>query len=85
MATVAGRPGAPRQPVLRPWRPAAAHPRVFRRGPGQPTLLTVFLAYETGPRLLPGSCPTPFMGKVTGGGGGVCVRASLCVLSLLNL
>ena len=42
VATVAGRPGAPRRPVLRPWRPAAAHPRVFRRGPGQPTLMTVF-------------------------------------------
>ena len=42
VATVAGRPGAPRRPVLRPWRPAAAHPRVFRRGLGQPTFLTVF-------------------------------------------
>ena len=38
VATVAGPPGAPRRPVLRPWRPAATHPRVFRRGPGQPTL-----------------------------------------------
>ena len=36
-----------------------------------------FLAYETGPRLLPGSCPTPFMGKVTGGG--VCVCVCVCV------
>ena len=61
VTTVAGQPGAPRQPVLWPWRPAAAHPRVFRRGPGQPTLMTVFW-------------PTPFMGKVTGGGG-VCVCA----------
>ena len=59
VTTVAGRLGAPRQPVLWPWRPAAAHPRVFRRGPGLPTLMTVFW-------------PTPFMGKVTGGGG-VCV------------
>ena len=42
VATVAGRPGAPRRPVLQPWRPAAAHSRVFRRGPGQPTLMTVF-------------------------------------------
>ena len=40
--SVVGRPGAPRRPVLRPWRPAAAHPRVFRRGPGQPILMTVF-------------------------------------------
>ena len=41
-ATVTGRPGAPRRLVLRPWRPAATHPRVFRRGPGQPTHMTVF-------------------------------------------
>ena len=59
VATVAGRPGAPRRPVLRPWRPAAAHPRVFRRGPGQPTLLTVFWptkqdpGYCLGPALRP--------------------------------
>ena len=59
VAMVAGRPGAPRRPVLRPWRPAAAHPRVFRRGPGQPTLLTVFWptkqdpGYCLGPALRP--------------------------------
>ena len=40
-------------------RPAAAHPRVFRRGPGQPTLLTVFWptkqdpGYCLGPALRP--------------------------------
>ena len=42
VATVAGRPGVPRWPVLRPWRPAAAHPRLFRHGPGQPTLMMIF-------------------------------------------
>ena len=30
VATATGQPGAPRRPVLRPWRPAAAHPRVFQ-------------------------------------------------------
>ena len=42
VATVASRPGVPQRPVLRPWHPAAAHPMVFRHGPGQPTLMTVF-------------------------------------------
>ena len=79
VATVAGRPGTPRRPVLRPWRPAAAHP-VFQAWAWPAHPYDSFLAYETGPRLLPGSCPTPFMGKVTGGGGGggVCVCVCVC-------
>ena len=61
---------------LWPWRPAATHPRVFRYGPGQPTLMTVSwptkqdLGYCMGPAwVLPGSC---HMSKATRGGG-VCV------------
>ena len=38
VATVAGRPGAPRRPVLRPWRPAAAHPRVLGVGLASPPI-----------------------------------------------
>ena len=55
MATMAGRPGAPRRPVLQPWRQAAAHPGAFRRGPGQPTLITTKQdpGYCLGPALRP--------------------------------
>ena len=68
VATVTSRPGTPRRPVLRPSRPAATHPRVFRRGPGQPTLMTV-------------SWPTkqdPGSSKATRGGG-VFVQMYTCV------
>ena len=80
VATVADPPGSPRQPVLRPWRPAATHPRVFRRGPGQPTL-QYFLGLQTGPRLLPGPCPTPLLGQgVPRRRRCVCVCVCVCVI-----
>ena len=44
--------------------PSSACPRVVGRGTGHPTpCLTVVRPLKQDPRLLPGSCPTPFVGK----------------------
>ena len=82
VTTVTGRPGAPRRPVLRPWRPAATHPRDFRHGSGQSTLMTVSWSTKQDPGYCLGPALRPY-------GQGyqrrsvcvcvcVCVRARVC-------
>ena len=79
VATVTGRPGAPRRPVLRPWRPAATHPRDFRHGSGQSTLMTVSWSTKQDPGYCLGPAPRPYGQGYQRRSVCVCVCVCVCV------
>ena len=89
-ATTSGHTGTPKRPILWPGHPVALAPGLPGVAWASHPILTVFRPQKQDPRLLPGSCPMPFKGKVYRvGGGGACVclhvRISLCVSLCLSL
>ena len=84
VATVTGRPGAPRWPVLRLWRPAATHSRVYGVGLASPSLCPQFLGLRTRIQTTAWVLPYILMGKATRGGGGCKCRVSHQFLNTIN-